>query len=244
MVAILKPLAQGKSRTFRLGGCRLLPVSLWPSRHPSLPCPRLSRDRPPKPPEAGLRAPRVRSPLLGRFSLWATLPPPQHAPPPSRFPHINNSKCERRGRRGPAWAEGGLRLAARSPAPSRSLGPRGAGKNGILFYFSLSRGRSRAYAGSGRAQGRGCGGRAQSEPSPSPRPKSAHKSPPARRRSRGAGVLGAAVGGRTHPLGGIVLLHHSGWARAPGEGAGWRSCPPPPPPPPLLPPSPGLSPSL
>lgn len=55
MVAILKPLAQGKSRTFRLGGCRLPPVSLRPSRHPSLPYPRLSRDRPPNPlgPDSG-----------------------------------------------------------------------------------------------------------------------------------------------------------------------------------------------
>lgn len=181
----------------------------------------------PHPPEAGLRAPRVRAPLLGRFSLGATLSPPL----PSRFPHINNSKCERKGP-GPAWAEGGLRLAARSPAPSRSLGPRRAGINGILFYFSLSRGRCSAHAGGGRPPGGGGagGGRKVSQvraPDPSPHTKAAPL--PRRRRGRGAGVLGAAGGGRgrTHPLGGIVLLHHSGWARARarGEGAGWRSCP-------------------
>lgn len=204
VTAILKPLPQGKSRTFRLGGCRFPRRSFRPSRPPSAP---LSAFPVTAPPEAGLRAPSFRAPLLGRLSLRATLSPAAALPlPPHAQLQAREARAGRPGRRGsPAGRQG-------PPSPPAASVPAAPGFAALYFIsHCLGAAAARTQAAAGRP-GRGRRGRAESEPSPSPRPRSAHKSP--RRRARAHSPSWWNCSSSSFRVGAGA-----------GEGAGWRSCP-------------------
>lgn len=234
VTAILKPLPQSKSRTFRLGGCRVPRGSFRPSRPPSAP---LSAFPVTAPPEAGLRAPSVRAPLLGRLSPRATLCPAAALPlPPHPQLRVREAGAGRPGRRGASgWPPG-------PPPPPAASVPAAPGFAALYFIsHCLGAAAARTQAAAGRP-GRGRRGRAESEPSPSPRPRSAHKAP------GGAGAAGPGSSERPAAgAGALTLLVELFFFIIPGgrgRGGRGRLAELPPAPPPLLPPSPGLSPSL